>query len=55
VLLLFLATLVRVLNSRLGMADLYRFVLPSAAVVGLILGERGVLGVGGRMASTNST
>jgi hypothetical protein len=42
-LLLFLATLVRVLGARLGAAELYQFVLPSAAVVGLILlGERSV-------------
>ena len=40
-LLLFLATLVPVLRTRLGMAELYHFVLPSAVVVGLILlGER---------------
>ena len=42
-LLLFLATLVDVLRARLGMAELYHFVLPSAVVVGLILlGERRV-------------
>ncbi len=42
-LLLFLATLVDVLRARLGMAELYQFVLPSAVVVGLILlGERSV-------------
>jgi hypothetical protein len=42
-LLLFLATLVDVLRTRLGMAELYQFVLPSAVVVGLILlGERSV-------------
>lgn len=42
-LLLFLTVLVVVLRARLGMAELYEFVLPSAAVVGLIfLGERGV-------------
>jgi hypothetical protein len=42
-LLLFLATLLDVLHTRLGMAEFYHFVLPSAAVVGLILlGERGV-------------
>ena len=42
-LLLFLATVIRVLGDRLGMADLYHFVLPSAVVVGLILlGEAGV-------------
>jgi hypothetical protein len=42
-LLLFLATLVKVLGARLGMPDLYQFVLPSTAVVGLILmGERSV-------------
>jgi hypothetical protein len=42
-LLLFLVTLVYVLHSRLGMAESYHFVLPSAAVVGLILlGERNV-------------
>jgi hypothetical protein len=42
-LLLFLATLVYVLHSRLGVAESYHFVLPSAAVVGLILlGERNV-------------
>jgi len=36
-LLLFLATLVLVLHSRLGMAELYHFLLPSAVLVGLIL------------------
>jgi len=42
-LLLFLATLVNVLRTRLGMPELYEFVLPSAVVVGLILlGERSV-------------
>jgi hypothetical protein len=42
-LLLFLATLVTVLRARLGQAELYQFVLPSAAVVLLILmGERRV-------------
>jgi hypothetical protein len=42
-LLLFLATLVHVLGSRLGMAEFYHFLLPSAVVVGLILlGERSV-------------
>ena len=42
-LLLFLAILVNVLHKRLGTAELYQFVLPSAVVVGLILlGERGV-------------
>jgi hypothetical protein len=42
-LLLFLATLVRVMGARLGQAELYQFVLPSAVVVGLILaGERSV-------------
>ncbi|MBZ5654296.1 MAG: glycosyltransferase family 39 protein [Acidobacteriia bacterium] len=42
-LLLFLATLVRVLSTRLGMPELYEFVLPSVSVVGLIvLGERSV-------------
>jgi hypothetical protein len=42
-LLLFLATLVNVLRARLGMPELYQFVLPSAVVVGLILlGERSV-------------
>jgi hypothetical protein len=42
-LLLFLATLVNLLRTRLGMAELYQFVLPSAVVVGLILlGERSV-------------
>ncbi len=38
-LLLFLATLLRVLHARLGMAELYHFLLPSAVVVGLILVE----------------
>jgi hypothetical protein len=43
-LLLFLAILIKVLRTRLGMPELYQFVLPSAAVVGLILlGERNVL------------
>ncbi len=42
-LLLFLTVLVVVLRARLGMSELYEFVLPSAAVVGLIfLGERSV-------------
>ena len=42
-LLLFLATLVNVLHTRLGTNELYEFVLPSASVAGLIvLGERGV-------------
>ena len=42
-LLLFLATLVYVLHTRLGVAELYQFVLPSAVLVGLILmGERKV-------------
>ena len=42
-LLLFLATLVNLLRTRLGMAELYQFVVPSAVVVGLILlGERSV-------------
>ncbi len=42
-LLLFLATLVHVLGARLGPAELYQFVMPSAVVVGLILiGERNV-------------
>lgn len=46
-LLLFLATLVSILRSRLGSNELYEFVLPSASVVGLIaLGE-----VGGRAGS----
>src|ERR1019366_3776202 len=36
-LLLFLATLVLVLHSRLGMAELFHFLLPSAVLVGLIL------------------
>ena len=40
---LFLATLLDVLHARLGLAELYHFVLPSAVVVGLILlGERSV-------------
>jgi len=43
-LLLFLSTLIMVLKARLGMAELYQFVLPSTAVVGLILlGERNVV------------
>ena len=42
-LLLFLATLVYVLHSRLGLPELYHFVLPSAMLVGLVLmGERSV-------------
>jgi hypothetical protein len=42
-LLLFLTVLVVVLRARLGVAEFYEFVLPSAAVVSLIfLGERGV-------------
>jgi Dolichyl-phosphate-mannose-protein mannosyltransferase len=42
-LLLFLATLINVLRTRLGMPELYQFVLPSAVVVALILlGERNV-------------
>lgn len=49
-LLLFLAILVLVLWAKLGAAELYQFVLPSAAVVTLILlGERGVrIGAGQR-------
>ncbi len=49
-LLLFLATLVLVLRAKLGAAELYQFVLPSAAVVTLMLfGERGVrVGTGRR-------
>jgi hypothetical protein len=40
---LFLAILVNMLRTRLGQAELYQFVLPSAVVVGLILlGERSV-------------
>jgi hypothetical protein len=38
-LLLFLAILVNVLHKRLGIAELYQFVLPSTVVVGLILLE----------------
>jgi hypothetical protein len=42
-LLLFLTVVVVVLRARLGMSELYEFVLPSAAVVGLIfMGERGI-------------
>ena len=42
-LLLFLAILIKVLRTRLGMAELYQFVLPSSVLVGLILlGERNV-------------
>jgi hypothetical protein len=42
-LMLFLGTLVHVLGARLGPAELFQFVLPSAVVVGLILiGERNV-------------
>lgn len=42
-LLLFLTVMIIVLRARLGMAELYEFVLPSAAVVGLIvLGEQTV-------------
>ncbi len=42
-LLLFFGLLVEVLHPRLGIAETYHFLLPSAAVVGLILlGERGV-------------
>jgi hypothetical protein len=36
-LLIFLATLIRVLHARLGKSEIYHFVLPSAALVGLIL------------------
>jgi hypothetical protein len=36
---LFLATVVKVLSARLGMAEFYQFVLPSTVVVGLILLE----------------
>jgi hypothetical protein len=36
-LLLFLATLVHFLRARLGIAELYEFVLPSAVVVGVVL------------------
>ncbi len=42
-LLLFLTVLINVLRPRLGTAELYQFVVPSAVVVGLILqGERSV-------------
>jgi hypothetical protein len=42
-LLLYLAMLLRLLHTRLGLAELYHFVLPSAAVVALILmGEASV-------------
>ena len=42
-LLLFMATVILLLRTKLGMNELYEFVLPSAAVVTLILlGERGV-------------
>jgi hypothetical protein len=42
-LLLFLGVVVAVLRARLGMAEFYQFVLPSAALVGLIfMGERKV-------------
>ena len=42
-LLLYMAVLLRVLHARLGLAELYHFVLPSAAVVALILmGEASV-------------
>lgn len=42
-LLLFVTTVVLLLRTRLGMNEIYEFVLPSAAVVALILlGERGV-------------
>jgi hypothetical protein len=42
-LLLFLATLIHVLSTRLGMNEVYEFVLPSVVVVGLILmGEQSV-------------
>jgi hypothetical protein len=49
-LLLFLATLVNVLGTRLGTSELYQFVLPSAVVVVLILlGEQNVrVGTGQR-------
>jgi hypothetical protein len=49
-LLLFLSTVLLVLRKKLGAAELYQFVLPSAAVVSLILlGERGVrVGTGQR-------
>jgi hypothetical protein len=44
-LLLFLATLVHVLYARLSLSEFFQFVLPSAALVGLILvGERNAVG-----------
>jgi len=48
-LLAFLGIVVEVLRARLGMAELYHFVLPSAVVVGLIvLGERNVRATSGQ-------
>ena len=47
-LLLFLATLIHVLGSRLGMAELYEFVMPSAVIVGLILLAEGSVRAGTR-------
>jgi hypothetical protein len=52
-LLLFLTILVHVLGARLGTAELYQFVLPSAAVVGLILlGEGSVRAGSGQRFAT---
>jgi Dolichyl-phosphate-mannose-protein mannosyltransferase len=52
-LLLFLTVLIRVLGARLGPAELYQFVLPSAAVVGLMMfGERKVRAGTGRRFQT---
>jgi len=52
-LLLFLMMLIKVLSTRLGMAELYQFVLPSVVVVGLILlGERNVRAGTGQRFST---
>jgi len=48
-LLLFLVTVLSVLRAQLDWPELYHFVLPSAAIVGLILlGERGAHGRSGR-------
>lgn len=45
-LLLFLVTLVHVLRARLGVAELYEFVLPSVLIVGLIMAGEGSVQAG---------
>jgi hypothetical protein len=56
-LLLFLATIVHVLGTRLGTAEFYQFVFPSAVIVGLVMmGERSVrMGTGQRFKAISRT